>query len=82
MFRALLIWRIMNVYRKFFLASLLRFSWSNYIAALDSYIKAVDESIHAFSFIHDMLRRLSETDSEAFQAAVFSRIGDLVKLDR
>ncbi|XP_071937451.1 uncharacterized protein [Coffea arabica] len=53
-----------------------------YVAALDSYIKAVDESIHALSFIHDMLRRLSETDSEAFQAAVFSRIGDLVKLDR
>ncbi|KAL3517335.1 hypothetical protein ACH5RR_024237 [Cinchona calisaya] len=53
-----------------------------YLAALDSYMKAVDESIHAFSFIHDMLRRLSETDAEAFQAAVFTRISDLVKLDR
>ncbi|CDP16328.1 unnamed protein product [Coffea canephora] len=53
-----------------------------YVVVLDSYIKAVDESIHAFSFIHDMLRQLSETDSEAFQAAVFSRIGNLVKLDR
>lgn len=54
----------------------------HYLAALDSYMKAIDEAIHAFSFIHDMMRQLTETESEAFRAAVFSRIADLVKLDR
>ncbi|XP_031093007.1 vacuolar protein sorting-associated protein 8 homolog isoform X2 [Ipomoea triloba] len=53
-----------------------------YLAALDSYIKDVDEPIHAFSFIHDMLQQLGNKDSDAFRSAVISRIPDLAKLSR
>ncbi|RAL47649.1 hypothetical protein DM860_011387 [Cuscuta australis] len=53
-----------------------------YLAALDSYIKYIDEPIHAFSFIHDMLHQMGNKDSDAFRSAVLSRIPDLVKLSR
>ncbi|KAA8523376.1 hypothetical protein F0562_009799 [Nyssa sinensis] len=53
-----------------------------YLAALDSYMKDVDEPIHAFSFINDTLPRLNDTESNAFQSAVISRIPDLVNLSR
>ncbi|CAI9090000.1 OLC1v1024674C6 [Oldenlandia corymbosa var. corymbosa] len=53
-----------------------------YVAALDSYMKAVDEPVHAFSFIHDLLQQWDEKQSESFRAAIVSRVVHLVKLDR
>ncbi|KAK3004785.1 hypothetical protein RJ639_020124, partial [Escallonia herrerae] len=53
-----------------------------YVAALDSYMKDVDEPIHAFSFIDHTLRQPSNSERDAFQSAVISRIPDLVKLCR
>ncbi|KAK4415847.1 Vacuolar protein sorting-associated protein 8 [Sesamum alatum] len=53
-----------------------------YIAALDSYMKVNHEPIYAFSFIHDMLRLLSNGECDAFESAVISRIPDLFKLSR
>ncbi|XP_057778554.1 uncharacterized protein LOC130997300 [Salvia miltiorrhiza] len=52
------------------------------VAAMDSYIKATQEPIHAFSFIYDMLRQLGNAESDAFESAVISRVPDLVKLSR
>lgn len=53
-----------------------------YIAALDSYMKDVDEPIHAFSFINNTLLQLSDIESAAFKSAVISRIPELVQLSR
>lgn len=53
-----------------------------YVAALDSYMKATDEPILAFSFIHVMLQQLDEKERDAFESAVISRIPDLLKLSR
>lgn len=53
-----------------------------YVAAMDSYIKATQEPIHAFSFIYDMLKLLGNEESDAFESAIISRIPDLVKLSR
>ncbi|CAH9089153.1 unnamed protein product [Cuscuta epithymum] len=53
-----------------------------YLDALYSYIKSVDEPIHAFSFIHSMLQQLRNKEADAFQYAVMSRIPDLVKISR
>ncbi|KAL0454931.1 UNVERIFIED_CONTAM: Vacuolar protein sorting-associated protein 8, partial [Sesamum latifolium] len=53
-----------------------------YVAALDSYMKANHEPVYAFSFIHDMLRLLSNGEFDAFESAVISRIPDLFKLSR
>ncbi|XP_030535346.1 vacuolar protein sorting-associated protein 8 homolog isoform X2 [Rhodamnia argentea] len=53
-----------------------------YIAALDSYMKDVDEPIHAFAYINNALLHLNETEHAAFRSAVFSRIPALVDLSR
>lgn len=53
-----------------------------YIAAMDSYMKATHEPIFAFSFIYDTLRLLANEEYEAFESAVISRIPDLLKLSR
>ncbi|GMH22393.1 hypothetical protein Nepgr_024236 [Nepenthes gracilis] len=53
-----------------------------YIAALDSYMKDVNEPVHAFSFINSELLRLSETESATFRSAVISRIPELTELSR
>ncbi|KAK4406644.1 Vacuolar protein sorting-associated protein 8 [Sesamum angolense] len=53
-----------------------------YIAALESYMKANHEPVYAFSFIHDMLRLLSNGEFDAFESAIISRIPDLFKLSR
>ncbi|KAI3757517.1 hypothetical protein L6452_05057 [Arctium lappa] len=53
-----------------------------YVAALDSYMKDVDEPIHAFSFINNLLRRQSDGRPDSLEAAVISRIPDLVQLSR
>ncbi|XP_058105006.1 uncharacterized protein LOC131248648 isoform X2 [Magnolia sinica] len=53
-----------------------------YLAALDSYVKDVDEPVHAFVFINSMLLQLRENEFSAFQSAVISRIPDLVVLSR
>lgn len=53
-----------------------------YLSALDSFMKAVDEPILAFVFVDDMLRQLRGKESDAFRSAVISRIPDLLKLNR
>lgn len=53
-----------------------------YIAAMDSYMKATHEPIYAFSFIYDTIRMLGNEESDAFESAVISRIPNLVKLSR
>ncbi|KAL6005772.1 hypothetical protein ACLOJK_006345 [Asimina triloba] len=52
-----------------------------YLAALDSYMKDVDEPVHAFVFINSLLLLLRESEF-AFQSAVLSRIHELVILSR
>ncbi|KAI9093990.1 hypothetical protein K1719_026988 [Acacia pycnantha] len=51
-----------------------------YVAALESYMKDVDEPIHAFSFINMMLMQLTGNDRAAIRSAVISRIAKLVEL--
>ncbi|KAF3646977.1 hypothetical protein FXO37_20211, partial [Capsicum annuum] len=53
-----------------------------YLSALDSFVKAVDEPILAFVFVDDMLRQLRGKESDAFRSAVICRIPDLLKLNR
>ncbi|KAL8227488.1 hypothetical protein R6Q57_015072 [Mikania cordata] len=50
-----------------------------YIAALDSFMKDVDEPIYAFSYIHNLLQG-NKLDS--LEAVVISRISNLVQLSR
>lgn len=53
-----------------------------YLAALDSYMKEVDEPVHAFSFINRALLELSDNDHAAFRSAVTNRVPELVNLNR
>ncbi|KAJ6328871.1 hypothetical protein OIU77_010536 [Salix suchowensis] len=53
-----------------------------YLAALDSYMKDVDEPIHTFAYINNMLEKLCDNDSDAFRSAVISRISELLVLSR
>ncbi|OMO82357.1 hypothetical protein COLO4_23048 [Corchorus olitorius] len=53
-----------------------------YLAALDSYMKVVEEPIHAFVFINNTLMLLSRGDYATFRSTVISRIPELVKLSR
>ncbi|RDY08694.1 Vacuolar protein sorting-associated protein 8-like protein, partial [Mucuna pruriens] len=53
-----------------------------YVAALDSYMKDVDEPVHAFSFINKTFSQLTDNDHAAFRAAVILRIPKLVELSR
>ncbi|PWA87262.1 Clathrin, heavy chain/VPS, 7-fold repeat-containing protein [Artemisia annua] len=52
-----------------------------YIDALDSFMKDVDEPVHAFAYINNLLRRQSDKP-DSLDAAVTSRIPDLVQLSR
>ncbi|TKY64154.1 Vacuolar protein sorting-associated protein 8-like [Spatholobus suberectus] len=53
-----------------------------YVAALDSYMKDVDEPVHAFSFINKAFSQLTDNDHAAFWSAVILRIPELVELSR
>ncbi|GMI98953.1 vacuolar protein sorting 8 [Hibiscus trionum] len=53
-----------------------------YLAALDSYMKDVEETIRAFAFINNMLMQLSNGGYTTFRSAVISRIPELVNLSR
>lgn len=53
-----------------------------YVAALDSYMKDVDEPVHAFSFINKTFSQLTGNDHAAIRSAVISRIPELVELSR
>ncbi|XP_015888913.3 uncharacterized protein LOC107423794 [Ziziphus jujuba] len=55
---------------------------NQYLAALDSYMKDVDEPVQAFSFINKTLLELSDDEYPAFRKAVISRIPELVDLNR
>ncbi|GKA12539.1 vacuolar protein sorting-associated protein 8 [Tanacetum coccineum] len=52
-----------------------------YIDALDSFMKDADEPVHAFAYINNLLRRQSDKP-DSLDAAVTSRIPDLVHLSR
>ncbi|KAK1273312.1 hypothetical protein QJS04_geneDACA010854 [Acorus gramineus] len=52
------------------------------VSALDSYMKDLDEPVHAFAFIHHMLFQLRDTESSSFRSAVISRLPELVNLSR
>ncbi|XP_061336462.1 uncharacterized protein LOC133283598 isoform X2 [Gastrolobium bilobum] len=53
-----------------------------YVSALDSYRKDVDEPVHAFSFINKAFSQLTDNDHAAIRSAVISRIPELVELSR
>ncbi|XP_065860044.1 uncharacterized protein [Euphorbia lathyris] len=55
---------------------------SQYVAALDSYMKDVDEPIHTFCYINNTLQQLSITEQKSFLSAIMSRIPELVVLCR
>ncbi|PKA59981.1 hypothetical protein AXF42_Ash009665 [Apostasia shenzhenica] len=61
---------------------LIHYIRSEYVSALDSYMKDLDEPIHAFSFINKMLSELDKAESVSFHSAVISRIPELVQLSR
>ncbi|XP_043698874.1 vacuolar protein sorting-associated protein 8 homolog isoform X2 [Telopea speciosissima] len=61
---------------------LIHASRGHYLAALDSYMKDIDEPVHAFSFINITLLQLGDTESADFRSAVISRIPELVNLSR
>ncbi|CAB4300751.1 unnamed protein product [Prunus armeniaca] len=52
-----------------------------YLAALDCYMKDVDEPIHAFSFINKTLLQLTDNESATFRSEVISRIPELFDLN-
>ncbi|KAK8969694.1 hypothetical protein KSP40_PGU002021 [Platanthera guangdongensis] len=60
----------------------IHYTKGEHVAALDSYMKDLDEPIHAFSFIDKMFSQLHNTEAVSFQSAVSSRIPELVKLSR
>ncbi|XP_047318127.1 vacuolar protein sorting-associated protein 8 homolog [Impatiens glandulifera] len=53
-----------------------------YVAALDSYMKDLDDPVHAFAFINVALQELSGSELQSFYSAVISRFPDLVILSR
>ncbi|KAF5201636.1 Vacuolar protein sorting-associated protein 8-like protein [Thalictrum thalictroides] len=53
-----------------------------YDAALDSYMKDLDEPIYAFSFMNTMLLHLKDTEFVTFRSAVVSKIPELFNLSR
>ncbi|KAI3843581.1 hypothetical protein MKX03_022406 [Papaver bracteatum] len=55
-------------------------SRGQHIAALDAYMKDLEEPLHAFSFINMLLER--DNESATFRSAVLSRISELVILSR
>lgn len=61
---------------------LIHYTKGEHVAALDSYMKDLDEPIHAFSFIDKMFSQLGNTEAVSFQSVVISRIPELVKLSR
>lgn len=52
------------------------------MAALDSYMKDVDEPVHTFSFINKAFSQFTDNDHAAIRSAVISRIPELVELSR
>ncbi|XP_020519433.1 uncharacterized protein LOC18428491 isoform X2 [Amborella trichopoda] len=62
--------------------SLIHIKRAHYVAALDSYMKEIDEPIHAFAFISNTLLQMRDNDSSDFRQAVVTRIPELVKLSR
>ncbi|XP_015572370.2 vacuolar protein sorting-associated protein 8 homolog [Ricinus communis] len=55
---------------------------NQHLAALDCYMKDVDEPIHTFSYIYNILRQLTNNEHNAFQSAIMSKIPELVVLSR
>ncbi|CAH1429293.1 unnamed protein product [Lactuca virosa] len=53
-----------------------------YIAAIDNFMKDVDEPIHAFSYISNLLQQNNDKRPDSLEAAVISRIPHLVQLSR
>ncbi|WCJ22507.1 transducin family protein / WD-40 repeat family protein [Euphorbia peplus] len=55
---------------------------SQYVAALDCYMKDVDEPIHTFCYINNTLQQLNISEQKIFLSAIMSRIPELVVLCR
>ncbi|KAL8138324.1 hypothetical protein V2J09_004325, partial [Rumex salicifolius] len=53
-----------------------------HLAALDSFLKDIDEPVYAFSFINTTLLRLRDMNFSAFRLEVISRIPELTILSR
>ncbi|KAI4341368.1 hypothetical protein MLD38_026099 [Melastoma candidum] len=53
-----------------------------YVTALESYMKDMDEPVHAFAYIDIALSQLHEIDRDSFRSAVISRIPRLICLSR
>ncbi|CAN6466278.1 unnamed protein product [Victoria cruziana] len=62
--------------------SLIHRQRGQHVAALDCYIKDMNEPIHAFAFISNMLLQLKDAECLSFKSAVVSRMPELVKLSR
>ncbi|XP_068669658.1 uncharacterized protein [Aristolochia californica] len=54
----------------------------DHLAALDSYMKDMDEPVHAFAYINNKLLLLRDSELASFESAVVCRIPDLVNLSR
>ena len=54
----------------------------NYLSALDSYMKDLNESSMAFIFIHDLMSKLKTSELAEFRSGVKLRIPELIKLSR
>ncbi|KAM3016981.1 hypothetical protein FF2_000930 [Malus domestica] len=61
---------------------LIHTSRHQYLAALECYMKGVEEPIHAFSFINKTLLQLTDKECAAFRSEVISRIPELFYLNR
>ncbi|KAM1019622.1 hypothetical protein ACFX13_041699 [Malus domestica] len=61
---------------------LIHTSRHQYLAALDCYMKDVEEPIHAFSFINKTLLQLTDKECAAFRSEIISRIPELFYLNR
>ncbi|KAK4743512.1 hypothetical protein SAY87_001513 [Trapa incisa] len=75
---------VLNICEKaqFFLAcGFIHTTQNHHLAALDSYMKDVDEPVHAFAFINSVIL-LNETNGSALRLQVISRIPALVELSR
>ncbi|RXI07623.1 hypothetical protein DVH24_005396 [Malus domestica] len=66
----------------FEVCGLIHTSRHQYLAALECYMKGVEEPIHAFSFINKTLLQLTDKECAAFRSEVISRIPELFYLNR
>ncbi|VVA25544.1 PREDICTED: vacuolar sorting-associated protein 8 homolog [Prunus dulcis] len=64
------------------ICGLIHTSRYQYLAAVDCYMKDIDEPVHAFSFINKILLWLTDNESAAFQSQVIYQIPEFFYLNR